>query len=44
MPCDPVGEEIATLRAELAALRAEMATLRRQTAGANQAAGMPAAE
>ena len=43
MPCDPVGEEIATLRAELAALRAEMATLRRQQ-GANQAAGMPAAE
>jgi hypothetical protein len=42
MPCDPVGEEIATLRAELAALRAEMATLRRQ--GASQAAGMPAAE
>ena len=46
MPCDPVGEEIATLRAELAALRAEMATLRRQGAnlGASQAAGMPAAE
>ena len=38
MPCDPVGEEIATLRAEVAALRVEMATLRRQTAG------MPAAE
>jgi serine O-acetyltransferase len=46
MPCDPVGEEIATLRAELAALRAEMATLRRQGAShaAGQIAGMPAAE
>jgi serine O-acetyltransferase len=47
MPCDPVGEEIATLRAELVALRAEMATLRRQqgaSQGVNQAAGMPAAE
>jgi serine O-acetyltransferase len=48
MPCDPVGEEIATLRAELAALRAEMATLRRHQGasqqGASQAAGMPAAE
>jgi len=39
-PCDPVGEEIAILRAEVATLRAEMATLRRQTAGE----GMRAAE
>jgi serine O-acetyltransferase len=37
-PCDPVGEEIATLRAEMAALRAELATLKRQQAG------VPAAE
>ncbi|WP_149538120.1 serine O-acetyltransferase [Siccirubricoccus phaeus] len=28
-PCDPVGEELAALRAELAALRAELAELRR---------------
>lgn len=37
-PCDPVGEELAVLRAEVAALRAEMQALRRQTAG------VPAAE
>ena len=37
-PCDPVGEELAVLRAELASLRAEMQELRRQ------AMGMPAAE
>ena len=49
-PCDPVGEEIAILRAEVATLRAEMATLRRQgtghgtSQGVSQAAGMPAAE
>jgi serine O-acetyltransferase len=41
-PCDPVGEEIATLRAEVAALRAEIATLKRQ--GVSQQAGVPAAE
>jgi serine O-acetyltransferase len=29
-PCDPVGEELATLRAEVATLRAEMADLRRR--------------
>jgi serine O-acetyltransferase len=40
-PCDPVGEEIATLRAEMAALRAELATLKRQAA--NQPS-VPAAE
>ncbi|MFC7693510.1 hypothetical protein ACFQY5_32210 [Paeniroseomonas aquatica] len=28
-PCDPVGEELAGLRAEVAALRAETAALRR---------------
>ena len=33
LPCDPVGEEIETLRAEVAALRAEMATLRRHDTG-----------
>ena len=32
-PCDPVGEELAVLRAEVAALRAEMAELRRQGVG-----------
>ena len=37
-PCDPVGEELAVLRAEVASLRAEMAELRRQKLG------MPAAE
>ena len=37
-PCDPVGEELAVLRAEVASLRAEMQALRRQTAG------VPAAE
>jgi serine O-acetyltransferase len=31
-PCDPVGEELAELRAEVAALRAEMASLLRQGA------------
>ncbi len=31
-PCDPVGEELAILRAEVAALRAEMSNLRRQPA------------
>lgn len=31
-PCDPVGEELAELRAEVAVLRAEMASLRRQGA------------
>jgi serine O-acetyltransferase len=31
-PCDPVGEELAVLRAEIAALRAELAELRRQDA------------
>jgi serine O-acetyltransferase len=30
-PCDPVGEEIAVLRAEVATLRAEMAELRRRS-------------
>jgi serine O-acetyltransferase len=30
-PCDPVGEEIAVLRAEVASLRAEMAELRRRS-------------
>jgi serine O-acetyltransferase len=39
-PCDPVGEELAVLRAEVATLRAEMAELRRRSA----AAGVPAAE
>jgi serine O-acetyltransferase len=37
-PCDPVGEEIAVLRAEVAALRAEMVELRRRDVG------VPAAE
>jgi serine O-acetyltransferase len=37
-PCDPVGEELAVLRAEVASLRAEMQALRRQ------GASMPAAE
>ena len=37
-PCDPVGDELAVLRAEVASLRAEMAELRRQKLG------MPAAE
>src|SRR3954449_5370029 len=36
-PCDPVGEEIAVLRAELATLRAELATLKRNV-------GMPTAD
>jgi serine O-acetyltransferase len=31
-PCDPVGEEIAVLRAEVASLRAEVAELRRRSA------------
>ena len=31
-PCDPVGEEMAVLRAEVASLRAEMAELRRRSA------------
>ena len=35
---DPVGEELAVLRAEVASLRAEMAELRRKSAG------VPAAE
>ncbi|WP_328702733.1 serine O-acetyltransferase [Belnapia mucosa] len=39
-PCDPVGEELAELRAEVAMLRNEMALLR----GQQQAARMPAAE
>jgi serine O-acetyltransferase len=30
-PCDPVGEEMAVLRAEVASLRAEMAELRRRS-------------
>ena len=30
-PCDPVGEELAALRAEVASLRAELADLRRRT-------------
>jgi serine O-acetyltransferase len=38
-PCDPVGEELAVLRAEVASLRAEMAELRRRST-----AGVPAAE
>jgi serine O-acetyltransferase len=47
-PCDPVGEELAELRAEVAILRTEMAALRRpaperQNAD-RQGAGMPAAE
>jgi serine O-acetyltransferase len=37
-PCDPVGDELAVLRAEVASLRAEMAELRRRSAG------VPAAE
>jgi serine O-acetyltransferase len=32
-PCDPVGEELAVLRAEVASLRAELAELRRRGAG-----------
>src|SRR5215212_11579019 len=36
-PCDPVGDELAVLRAEVASLRAEMAELRRRGA----AAGVP---
>jgi serine O-acetyltransferase len=32
-PCDPVGEDIETLRAEMAALRAEVAALRREGLG-----------
>ena len=31
-PCDPVGEELAVLRAEVAALRAELPDLRRESA------------
>lgn len=31
-PCDPVGDELAVLRAEVASLRAEMAELRRRSA------------
>jgi serine O-acetyltransferase len=31
-PCDPVGEELATLRAEVAQLRAELAEVRRRAA------------
>jgi len=38
-PCDPVGDELAVLRAEVASLRAEMAELRRRSV-----AGVPAAE
>ena len=38
-PCDPVGEELAVLRAEVASLRAEMAELRRRSS-----AGVPVAE
>ena len=33
-PCDPVGEELSTLREEVAALRAEMADLRRRSLAA----------
>lgn len=40
-PCDPVGDELAVLRAEVAGLRAEMAELRRRSAAS---AGVPAAE
>jgi serine O-acetyltransferase len=39
-PCDPVGEELAELRAEVAMLRNEMALLR----GQQQQVNMPAAE
>jgi serine O-acetyltransferase len=39
-PCDPVGEELAELRAEVAMLRSEMAMLR----GEQRQLGMPAAE
>jgi serine O-acetyltransferase len=39
-PCDPVGEEMAVLRAEVASLRAEVAELRRRSA----AVSLPAAE
>jgi serine O-acetyltransferase len=38
-PCDPVGEELAELRAEVAMLRNEMALLR----GQQQQVNMPAA-
>ncbi len=41
-PCDPVGEEIAVLRAEVAALRAELAEMRRQ--GQPHGQGLSAAE
>jgi serine O-acetyltransferase len=38
-PCDPVGEELAALRAEVAQLRAELADVRRRTVQAvNQSA------
>jgi len=42
-PCDPVGEELAVLRAEIAGLRAEMAELRRRSA-AGVPGGVRAAE
>jgi serine O-acetyltransferase len=43
-PCDPVGEELAVLRAEVASLRAEMAELRRRSAAAGVPGGVRAAE
>ena len=43
-PCDPVGEELAVLRAEVASLRAEMAELRRRSAAGVPAGGVPVAE
>ena len=43
-PCDPVGEELAVLRAEVASLRAEMAELRRRSAAVGVPGGVRAAE
>jgi len=39
-PCDPVGEDIETLRAELAVLRAEVAAIRRHPAGQGLGQGL----
>jgi len=43
-PCDPVGEELAALRAEVAQLRAELADVRRRTVMASGGVGQTAAE
>jgi serine O-acetyltransferase len=43
-PCDPVGEELAALRAEVASLRAELADVRRRAAVPTAPVGQAAAE